>query len=95
MSTAVPPSGVVSIRLSGEIKQRLDTLSQSTGRPASYYVREAINAHLAEMEWAYSVAARAERVRQGEEETFSQADIDRDLGITGEPVDMSILDEIE
>ena len=47
------------------------------------------------MEWAYNVADRSERVRRGEEKTYSQADIDGDLGITDEPVDMSILDDIE
>lgn len=48
MSTAV-----VSVRLDAALKARLDSLSASTGRPAAFYVREAVEAHLDELEYGY------------------------------------------
>lgn len=68
MSTAV-----VSIRIDAEIKRRLDALSASTGRPAAYYVREALLHHLEELEYAYQLRSEAEAIRRGELETISSA----------------------
>lgn len=49
---------MLAVRLSDEIQARLTRLSKETGRPKSYYVREAIAAHLDDMEtdiWPRSV----------------------------------------
>lgn len=73
-------TSVVSIRLPDEIKGRLEALSQSTGRTAAFYVRAAVLEHLDELEWAYSVAARAEAIRRGTEETRELNDVARELG---------------
>ena len=73
-------TSVVSIRLPDDIKGRLEALSRSMGRPAAFYVREALLEHLDELEWAYSVAARAEAVRRGTEETRQLDDVARELG---------------
>ena len=48
----------LSIRLSPEDEARLEALAQRTGRSKTFYVREAIHAHLGELEeqfWADSV----------------------------------------
>lgn len=71
---------VLSIRLPEDVKNRLEALSKSTGRPAAYYVREAVVEHLDELEWAYGVAARAEAIRAGKRETVALDDAARDLG---------------
>ena len=73
-------TSVVSFRLPDEVKVRLDALSESTGRPAAFYVREAVLEHLDGLEWAYSVAARAEAVRRGVEDTRALDDVTRKLG---------------
>lgn len=73
-------TSVVSIRLSDDLKGRLEALSRVTGRPAAFYVREALEEHLAELEWAYSVAARAEAIRRGTEPTRPLDDVARELG---------------
>ncbi|RLP06668.1 type II toxin-antitoxin system RelB family antitoxin [Propionibacterium australiense] len=73
-------TSVLSIRLPDEVKNRLDALSASTGRPAAFYVREAVLEHLDELEWAYSLAARAEAIRNGTEETRSFDEVARGLG---------------
>lgn len=73
-------TSVVSIRLPDDLKERLDALSRSTGRPAAFYVREALSEHLSELEWAYSVAGRAEAIRKGTEPTRPLDDVARELG---------------
>ncbi len=74
-------TSVVSIRLPDDLKGRLEALSRSTGRPAAFYVREALQEHLGELEWAYSVAARAEAIRKGTEPTRALDDVTRELGL--------------
>lgn len=48
----------ISIRLAPEDEARLDELARRTGRSKTFYIREAIHEHLAELEerfWADSV----------------------------------------
>lgn len=73
-------TSVLSIRLPEEVKDRLEALSKTTGRPAAYYVREAVVEHLDELEWAYDVASRAEAIRAGVRDTRAIDDVARDLG---------------
>ena len=74
MSTAV-----VSIRVDAEVKDRLDALSASTGRPAAFYVREALLKHLDELECAYQLRGEAEAIRRGDLETISSDDLAAEL----------------
>jgi len=75
-------TGVVSVRLSGALKDRLDALSSTTGRPASFYVREAIEERIDALEWSYGVAARAEQIRAGQRETVPLDVVLDELGMT-------------
>ncbi|WP_394276504.1 ribbon-helix-helix protein, CopG family [Luteococcus sp.] len=74
MSTAV-----VSIRVDAEVKERLDALSASTGRPAAYYVREALLEHLDELEYVHQLRGEAEAIRRGELQTISSDDLSAEL----------------
>ena len=51
---------MLSIRLDPDIERRLDHLAKTTGRTKSHYAREAILAHLAEMEDRYIAIERLE-----------------------------------
>ena len=44
---------MTSIRLSSEIEEKLDMLCKLTKRPKSFYIKEALNQYLEEMEDAY------------------------------------------
>lgn len=58
---------MLGIRLPKEIEQRLEALAEKTGRTKSYYAREAILAHLEDMENAYLAEKRLEEfLRSGE-----------------------------
>lgn len=70
-----------SIRLAQETEQRLDFLASSTGRTKAYYLREIIEQGIEDMEDYYLGANVLERVRKGEEQVHSAADVRRDLGL--------------
>jgi RHH-type transcriptional regulator, rel operon repressor / antitoxin RelB len=52
---------MLALRLPPEIEERLAALAQKTGRPKSFYVREAIVRHLDDLEEAHLAT---ERLRQ-------------------------------
>jgi len=72
---------MLSIRLSPEMEQRLDTLSKETHRPKSYYVREALDRSLEEIEDVYLAEKRMESVRAGSSKVHSLTNVERDLGL--------------
>ena len=72
-----------SIRLAPETERRLDDLATHTGRTKAYYLREIIERGIEEMEDYYLAADVLERVRKGQEQVHSAADVRRDLGLDG------------
>ena len=70
-----------SIRLAPEIDQRLDFLATQTGRTKAFYLRKVIESGLEDMEDYYLAADVLERVRQGEEQVHSSADVRNDLDL--------------
>lgn len=55
---------MLALRLPPDIEERLDDLARKTGRTKSYYARQAILAHLEDME---DVAIAEERLREAGE----------------------------
>nr|CDL66140.1 unnamed protein product [uncultured bacterium] len=72
-------SAVLSLRLADDVKERLDRLSAVTRRPAAVYVREALEAHLDDLEDYYAAVEVCERIRNGEEDLVSVEDTRREL----------------
>ncbi|MBC7705056.1 MAG: CopG family transcriptional regulator [Rhodoferax sp.] len=70
-----------SVRLAQEMEQRLDFLALNTGRTKAYYLREIIEQGIEDMEDYYLAANVLERVRKGQEQVHSAADVRRDLGL--------------
>jgi RHH-type rel operon transcriptional repressor/antitoxin RelB len=54
-------------------------LAARTGRPATYYIREAIDAHIDDLEDVYLAEQALERLRRGEDEVVSSAEFWRGL----------------
>ncbi|QQR59656.1 MAG: ribbon-helix-helix domain-containing protein [Candidatus Melainabacteria bacterium] len=69
------------IRLSPEIEQRLDLLSQRTGRSKSFYIREMIEGNIDALEDYYLAAETLERIRSGKEKTHNAAEVRKQLGL--------------
>ncbi len=70
-----------SIRLEPEIEARLDALAARTGRTKAYYLRELIANGLGDLEDYYTAVEVSERIRRGEERTYTSAEVRRDLGL--------------
>ena len=70
-----------SVRLEAALEKRLDALARRTGRTKAYYLRELVQRGLDDLEDYYLAAATVERVRKGEEQTYSAADVRNDLGL--------------
>lgn len=73
-------SDTLSLRLPNDLSERLNRLAETTRRPKSVYVREALEEHLNDIEWAYGIAAYAEAARAGLVKTRPMDDLARDLG---------------
>lgn len=72
---------VISLRINDEHKQRLDALSQRTGRPSSFYLREALNTHLSELEYIYLLEEEAAEIRRGHIPTISLDELEVECGL--------------
>jgi RHH-type rel operon transcriptional repressor/antitoxin RelB len=65
---------MLAIRLPQSIEKRLEKLARRTGRTKTYYVREAILEHLADLEDMYLAEGVLERIRSGEEQIIPLKD---------------------
>ena len=70
-----------SIRLSPDIEHRINILATETGRSKAYYLRELIENGLDELEDYYLSEKVMERVRKGEEKTYSLEEVEHELGL--------------
>jgi RHH-type transcriptional regulator, rel operon repressor / antitoxin RelB len=70
-----------SIRLAAETEARLDRLASHTGRTKAYYLRELVERGLDDMEAYYLAVDVRERVRKGEENVHSAAEVRKSLDL--------------
>jgi RHH-type rel operon transcriptional repressor/antitoxin RelB len=70
-----------SIRLPEEIERRLDALAEKTGRTKAFYIREMILSHINDLEDYYLAADVVERLRKGQERTFTTREVRHDFGL--------------
>ena len=70
-----------SIRLTPEIEQRLDFLASHTGRTKAFYLREAIESRIEDLEDYYIANEVLERIRKGQEQIVSSTEVRRRLGL--------------
>ena len=73
---------MLALRLPADVESRLEELAKRTGRTKSYYAREAIIEHLAELEELYLAEAELEAIRKGAG-TYPLSDVERELGLEG------------
>jgi len=72
---------MIAVRVSDEISNRLDRLAKLTGRTKTYYVREAIEDHLDDLEDAYLAEQVLENIRNGREKVVSLDDVVTQYGL--------------
>ncbi|MCQ9120932.1 CopG family transcriptional regulator [Rodentibacter pneumotropicus] len=71
----------LTVRLPNELQQRLDHLATQTGRAKSFYVKEALEAYLEDLEDLLLANAVLERVRAGKEKVYSLEDVENELNL--------------
>jgi RHH-type rel operon transcriptional repressor/antitoxin RelB len=71
----------LSVRLDADVEQRLKDLANRTGRTTSYYVREALDEYLDDLEDIYLADQRMADIRAGRIEPISDAEMSRRLGL--------------
>ena len=69
------------IRLPEETQRRLDDLAAGTHRSRPFYLREAIERGLPQVEWEYDIAQRAGEARSGAVATETLAEVVAELGL--------------
>jgi RHH-type rel operon transcriptional repressor/antitoxin RelB len=72
---------MLALRLPEDIEIRLNKLAKATGRTKSFYAREAILEHLADLEDLYLAEKRLKAVRSGKTRSYSLTDVERELGL--------------
>ncbi len=72
---------MLAIRLPEEIESRLEALAKATGRTKTFYAREAIIEHIEDLEDIYLAEQVLERIRRGEERTYTLEEVERELGL--------------
>ncbi len=72
---------MLALRLPEDIETRLDKLAKATGRTKSFYAREAILEHLADLEDLYLAEKRLSKIRSGKSKTYRLSAVEQELGL--------------
>jgi RHH-type rel operon transcriptional repressor/antitoxin RelB len=73
----------LSIRLPGDVEDRLKNLAALTGRTKSFYITEAICEHLDDLEDLYLAERELEAIRAGKSETVPLEEVMKRHGMEG------------
>lgn len=69
------------IRLEPELEARYRKLAEDTGRSQAYYIRQALENEIDDLEWTYDILRISEEVRSGKQKTYSLAEVREELGL--------------
>ena len=72
---------MLALRLPADLEARLDALAKRTGRSKSYYAREAIVAHLDDLEDIYLAEQRMSDLAAGRSDTVPLAELTARHGV--------------
>lgn len=67
------------VRLPNDVFDRLQELAQRTGRTATYYIREAVQEHLEDLEDIYFSEVAIERLKKGKDSILESKEFWRGL----------------
>lgn len=73
----------ISIRLPEEVESRLTRLAHLTGRSKTFYIREAVVEHLADLEDLYLAERELEAIRSGRVKTTPLEEVMKRYGLDG------------
>ena len=70
------------IRLNEETSNRLNKLSERTGRPKSFYLRQLIEDGLGKLEYEYEILQDIEDYRKGKSKTYTLEEMENYSALT-------------
>ena len=62
------------VRIPDEMHERLQTLAKKTGRTATFYIREAIETHIEDLEDAYLSEKSLQKLSKGKDQIINSND---------------------
>jgi len=68
---------MLTVRLPEDVEKRLNALAEQTGRPKSYYVKEAIQNYLEDMEDLYAAETTYRKVLEGKEDISTLEEVEK------------------
>lgn len=71
----------VSLRLPEDMKKRLDKIAKRTGRSKTFYMIEAINEKMEDLEDLYLAEQRTLALRAGRSKTYTQEEMEKRYGV--------------
>jgi len=71
----------LSIRIDPELDARLEKLAKRTGRTKSFYIKQAIEDHLEDLEDLYLAQRVVGRIESGKERVVSLKELERELAV--------------
>lgn len=74
----------ISVRLPTELVDRLNNLSKQTGRTKTYYIQEALEDKVSDLEMIYLAQKRDEDFRAGRSKATSLDDVIAENGLSGQ-----------
>lgn len=74
---------MLTVRLPDDLETRLNTLAKTTNRPKSFYVREALERSLEDIEDIYLAEKRLEDIRAGKSKTVPLEEVMKRHGMEG------------
>lgn len=74
-------SAPTAVRLPVELIQRYDNLAKATGRTRTYYLTEALQESIAQLEYEYGILKTVEDYRTGRLETYTLDEVRQHCGL--------------
>lgn len=71
----------ITFRIDTDIDERLNRLARETHRDKSFYLREALEEHLSDLEGIYLAEKRLEDIRAGREKTIPLEEVMKQHGL--------------
>lgn len=69
------------IRLEPALEARYKKLAEDTGRSQAYYIRQALENEIGELEWTYDILRISEEIRSGKQQTRPLSELLAEYGI--------------
>ncbi len=73
---------MIAVRMPADVEARLDNLARKTGRTKTYYVREAVIEHIADLEDLYLAEEELRAIKAGAR-TYPLDEVRTGLGLEG------------